>query len=388
LTVLLTGGGSGGHITPLLAIATQLKAIDSNIRIVYIGQKGDNMANVLKNNPYIDETYSIYAGKFRRFHGEGVKQLFDVPVVLKNIRDFFYVFIGIFQSRRLIKRIKPTIVFSRGGYVSVPVALGAKLNNVPYITHDSDPLPSLANRIIAKWAVVHAVALPKEIYPYPQNKTITTGVPINSKFKPVNEKLKEEYRQQLNIPENAKMLFVIGGGLGSQTINRAMTEIAPHLLNEFNELYITHIVGKDNEAEVKSIYESSIEPSKKSRVEVFGYIDDVYKYSGAADLIITRAGATNLAEFAVQGKACIIIPGGFLVGGHQLKSAQYLDEKDAAIVVDEKDLAEDSNRLAKIIISLLNDKTNLISLGSNMSKFANSNATDDIAKLIISNGTK
>src|SRR5665213_2594114 len=166
-TIVLTGGGSGGQITPILAIADELKQLQPEARLVYIGQTGDLLGDIPSQHPSIDEVFTVRAGKFRRYHGEGFKQLLDVVTMAKNIRDFFYVIIGFWQSRRLLKQLKPAVIFVKGGFVGVPVGLAAATRQIPFITHDSDPIPGLANRIIARWAVMHAVALPKDIYPYP-----------------------------------------------------------------------------------------------------------------------------------------------------------------------------------------------------------------------------
>ncbi|HET8991521.1 MAG TPA: UDP-N-acetylglucosamine--N-acetylmuramyl-(pentapeptide) pyrophosphoryl-undecaprenol N-acetylglucosamine transferase, partial [Candidatus Saccharimonadales bacterium] len=338
MTIILTGGGSGGHITPLLAVARELKRINPDTRLVYFGQKGDSFAKIVGENPEIDDFVLVRAGKFRRFHGEGLKQFLNLNVFFKNLRDFFYVIIGIIESSWKIRKLHAQVVFSRGGYVSVPVALGAKLNKVPYITHDSDPIPSLANRIIAPWAALHAVALPKEIYPYPLEKTITTGIPLNHEFVPVSNELKKKYRQDLELATNAKMLFVIGGGLGSLTLNNAVADAAPELLRRFSDLYIYHVAGQANEVKLKERYIRDLTEKEQGRVKVLGFVNDVYKLSGAADVIVSRAGATNLAEFALQCKPVIIVPSPFLTGGHQVKNAEYLMEKEAALMVSEDDI--------------------------------------------------
>jgi UDP-N-acetylglucosamine--N-acetylmuramyl-(pentapeptide) pyrophosphoryl-undecaprenol N-acetylglucosamine transferase len=383
LTIVLTGGGSGGHITPILAVAAEIKKQAPKSNIIYIGQKGDRMASLPAEDPNVDTVYLIYAGKFRRFHGEGFKQLLDIPTIIKNIRDLFFIMIGTFQSWRLIKKIKPEILFSRGGYVSVPVALGAHFNHVPYITHDSDPISSLANRIIAPWAKVNAVALPKEVYPYNPAKTVTTGIPLNKKFIKIDAKTKSEYRTKLGYPKDAKVLFIIGGGLGSQTLNDAFCDIIPHLLRQYQDLYVAHVAGNNNIADVEDKYKQSLSDREVERLKIFGYTSDVYLYSGAADVVVTRAGATNLAEFAVQGKACVVIPSPFLTGGHQLKNAEYLESKEAVIVCDEYDIKQDANKLAKILISLLQDKAKQKILSTNLLEFAQPNATEIITDIIL-----
>lgn len=381
--VVLTGGGSGGHITPLLAIAAELKRTQPKITIIYIGQTGDKLGDIPANHPAIDKVFTVRAGKLRRYHGEGWKQLLDIPTMFKNIRDMFYLLIGIFQSRKLLKELQPDIIFVKGGFVGVPVGLAAGTLGIPYITHDSDAIPGLANRIIARKAALHAVALPAEIYQYPADRTVSTGIPLQKEFNPVTASLKKQYRQQLNMSEKALYLFIIGGGLGSQRINKAVTEIVPHLLHEFPNLQVIHAVGRANGKDVTTAYAQSVAPEEHGRVVVKDYIDDVYRYSGAADIVITRAGATNLAEFALQGKACIVIPSPFLAGGHQLKNAQYLSDQHAAVVLDETDLLADSNRLAKLVSDLLQNDHQRKTLADNFSRFAKPNATKDLATLIL-----
>jgi UDP-N-acetylglucosamine--N-acetylmuramyl-(pentapeptide) pyrophosphoryl-undecaprenol N-acetylglucosamine transferase len=382
-TIVVTGGGSGGHITPLLAVAADLKRIQPAARLIYIGQKGDKLADIPSQDPNIDETYFVRAGKFRRFHNEGFRQLLDVPTFLKNCRDFFYVLIGLAQSRSLLKKLHPNIIFVKGGFIGVPVGLAAAQLKIPYITHDSDAIPGLANRIIARWAKLHAVALPKDIYSYPADKTVTTGIPLQSSFVPVTDKLIAQYRQEINIPLQAKLLFVIGGGLGAQRVNSAVAAALPHLLSEFSDLYVVQSAGRANEAELNQFYADNLSPAEQGRVRVFGYLNDVYRYSGAADLVVTRAGATNLAEFSLQGKACIVIPNPFLTAGHQLKNAQYLADRQAAVILSENDLIDDPNRLAKQINQLLRAPADRQKLAANLAKFARPDASRELAWLIL-----
>ena len=381
-TIVLTGGGSGGHITPLLAVAAKLKRLQAGVHIVYIGHTGDSLSDIPAKHPSIDEVFTVRAGKLRRYHGEGFKQLLDILTMLKNIRDVFYLLIGIFQSRRLLKKLQPDVVFIKGGFVGVPVGLAAGNLGIPYVTHDSDAIPGLANRIISKKAARHAVALPAEVYTYPRDKTVSTGIPLQADFVPVTDSLQKKYRQELNITGSGKFIFVIGGGLGSERVNKAVAQAVPHLLAEFKDLRVVHATGRSKDDEVSARY-AQLSTQEQGRVEVKTYVDDVYRYSGAADIIITRAGATNLAEFAAQGKACIIIPSPFLTGGHQLKNAKYLEDQHAAMIINEADLTDDPNRLARQVSDLLNDPTQRRELGKQLSAFAKPNATNDLAKLVL-----
>lgn len=383
MTIILTGAGSGGHITPVLAVAHELKRQHPKARLVYVGQKGDSLGDIPAQSPDIDEVMTVRAGKWRRYHGEGLKQLLDIKTMLLNARDLFYTLAGLWQSRRLLKAVSPNVVFIKGGFVGVPVGLASALAGIPYITHDSDAMPGLANRIISRWASKHAVALPEDVYHYPAAKTITTGIPLQAGFEPVTAQLKSRYRREIGIPQKAKFIFVIGGGLGSQRVNHAVAEALPHLLAEFPDLYVAHSAGRQNLAEMEVLYDERLTKTEQGRLSVHGYIDDVYRYSGAADLVITRAGATNLAEFALQGRACIVIPSPFLAGGHQLKNADYLASQMAATVLDEAQLLQDPLRLARLASGLLKNPAKLDKLESNLAKFAKPEASTDLARLIL-----
>lgn len=323
------------------------------------------------------------AGKIRRYHNEGLKQLMDVPTILRNMRDAIFVVIGLIQSYFLLNKIKPDVIFTRGSYVGVPVCLAAKLRGIKYITHDSDSLPSLTNRVIGRWSALHLVALDKAIYPYPKDKTITTGIPISRNFTVINSERREEYRQKLNIPKKCKLIFVTGGGLGAKSLNDTLIEIAPNMLAEFKELIIAHVVGRKHEEEISIAYDKNLSNDKRSRVKVIGYTDEVYLYSGASDLVVTRAGATTLAELAIQGVACIILPNSNLVAGHQLKNAKILEDGQAAIVINDKDLEDNPNILAKEISGLLKDNNKRKTLAKNLLSFGHPDADKQIARIII-----
>jgi UDP-N-acetylglucosamine--N-acetylmuramyl-(pentapeptide) pyrophosphoryl-undecaprenol N-acetylglucosamine transferase len=364
-------------------VAKELKQLNPQAKLIYIGQTGDKLGDIPAADSSIDKVYTVRAGKFRRYHGEGLRQFLDIPTLLKNIRDFFYVLVGLFQSRKLLKEIQPDVIFVKGGFVGVPIGLAAAWLKIPYITHDSDAIPGLANRIISRWAKIHAVALPADIYNYPADKTVSTGIPLQDDFVPVLDKLKQQYRQELKIPASAKLLFIIGGGLGSQKINDAVVDAVPHLLREYRELYVIHAAGRANKSDVSQAYAKVLTEAEQGRLQTFDYIKDVYRYSGAADIVITRAGATNLAEFALQGKACVVVPSPFLAGGHQLKNARYLEENRAAAVISESELVADPHRLAKQVSELLKDNELRNNLATGLSQFAKPNATKELAKLIL-----
>ena len=327
--------------------------------------------------------YTVRAGKFRRYHGEGLRQLLDVPTFLKNVRDFFLVIAGFWQSYFLLRKLKPNALFVKGGYVVVPVGLAAALQHIPYVTHDSDAVPGLANRIVGRWATLHAVGLPKEVYAYPAEKTITVGVPISHNFQAVTQDAKERFRHEIGLEHFKQLLFITGGGLGAQRLNEAVAEVAPKLLAANEHLGIVHVVGRDHEKTMSATYAKSLPTRDMERVKVLGFTNDLYQYSGAADVVITRAGATNLAEFALQAKACIIVPNPQLTGGHQTKNAEVIAKSQAAVVLEDAKLEKQSSLLTQSVQELLDSKEMRQQLGLALHRFARPTATKELAKLIL-----
>jgi UDP-N-acetylglucosamine--N-acetylmuramyl-(pentapeptide) pyrophosphoryl-undecaprenol N-acetylglucosamine transferase len=383
MTIVLTGGGSGGHITPVLAVANELKKIKPGVKLVYIGQTGDSLADVPRAHQAIDEVYTVRAGKFRRYNGEGWRQILDISTLVKNIRDFFYVFIGIFQSSLLLKKLKPDVIFIKGGFVGVPVGLAAAMRNIPFVTHDSDAMPGLANRIIGHWAAAHAVALPKDVYNYPADKTYVVGVPVSEDYVPVTANLQRDYRQGLNIKHDERVICVTGGGLGAHTLNMAVAAALPELLHQYPGLAVFHIAGRNNEAELRQYYAEHLDKQYQPQVVVKGFVNDLYRYSAAADVIITRAGATTLAEFAIQAKPVVVVPNPALTGGHQLKNAEYLAAKGAVEVVLEADLAAKPEILADKVGELLHYSEKREELAHILAGFANPDASKKLADVIL-----
>ncbi len=383
--VAFVGGGSGGHITPALVVAEELKKLLPQVRLVFIGQTGDKLRNITTKHPDIKAVYAVRAGKLRRYHGEGLGQFLDIKTWAKNIRDLFYVQVGIWQSYKLLKKLRPDCIFIKGGYVGVPVGLAAALLHVPYITHDSDAVPGLANRIISRWARAHAVALPKSVYNYPPEKTHTVGVPISSKFQPVTQKLQAQYKSQLGLKPDSKVLFVTGGGMGAQRLNEAVVSAAATLLPNNPQLHIIHATGPDHEQAIRSLYNHALGGQhERQRVVTKGFfIGDLYINSGAADIVVTRAGATNIAEFAAQHKACIIVPNPMLTSGHQLKNADYLTKQRAAVLIADKELTLNSQLLADAVQQLLDNPRQRQQLGNDLANFARPRAAKDLAELLL-----
>ena len=379
MKVLLTGGGTGGHITPILAVAHELKRQHPATQVIYIGERGGKFRHLTDKHPDIDVSYSIFSGKFRRYYKEKwLDRLLDVKTVVLNIRDFFYFVAGLIQSWFLLGRIKPDVVFLKGGFVGVPIGLAAAARRLPIITHDSDALPGLANRLVSRWVTTHTTGQSAENYPYDKNKTIAVGVLVEHTYKSITGELQKEYKRQLNLPEDALVLVITGGSLGARQINQAVSSIIDKLLAEHTSLHVLHQVGQ-GKAGVYSGYHHE-------RLKVFEFMKPMYVYMGAADLVVTRASGNTMAELGVQGKACIVIPNPHLTGGHQLENARLLIDHNAAQVIYETDLYDNSKGLHAAINRLLEDKSLRSKLSENLQLQTPKNAASTIAQLLLENG--
>ena len=362
MKILLTGGGSGGHITPLLAVAKELKKLDNEVVIEAVCEKDGRFAELFKTEPAITKLHKISAGKYRRFGGLSTMQkLLNYKVHIKNVQDIGKVCIGYAQARRLLKQFKPDGILIKGGYVGVPVGLAAASLKIPFITHDSDTLPGLANKIIARWAYKHATGMPIEFYDYPKGSTVYVGVPISSNFKRATPDLVKSYRKTIGLSECDSVITVIGGSQGGEQLNEDMLKIAGRLMQHYPKLGIAHIAGEANAETVLSKYKNELLSDELKRVVVRGFVSDVYNYTGSADIVVSRASATVVAELAVQGKAAILVPGR-LAGDHQTANAKHLAKIGAAAHV----VYGDVEGLYNKIIEMLGNETQIKSLATKL----------------------
>jgi UDP-N-acetylglucosamine--N-acetylmuramyl-(pentapeptide) pyrophosphoryl-undecaprenol N-acetylglucosamine transferase len=377
-TYFYVGAGSGGHITPLIAVARRVKQLAPDSKHIYVGFIGDKFGDFIANANIFDEVAYINAGKLRRYHKSGLKSLIDIPTMLKNIRDVGRIFTGYFQSVRLIKKYHPTAIFIKGGFVGVPVGFAARRKGVPYMTHDSDAIPGLANRLIAKHAKHHAVALPVENYSYKKEQTTNTGIPVRGDFIPANKARSAELRYKYHIEPNAKVVLVTGGGLGAKRLNFAVSNQAKDFLSNKNH-FLIHITGKGSYDKVQSSYRKLLPESSHKNLILLDLTDDIHELSAVSDLIITRAGATSLAEFAMQRKACIVVPNPYLTSGHQLKNAKIWQDNKAVVVVEESNLAS----LMDVASNLIINNKKLDELATNLNRLARPDAASVIASILI-----
>ncbi len=375
----MTGGGSGGHVTPLLSLARELKSRSPNCELIYIGQKGDIFDTLQQTSHDFDFMAFIKAGKFRRYQGGFAKGVFAPRTMVLNLRDLLRLPRSLWVSLRILRRFKPDVILSKGGFVALPVCAAAWLLRIPIITHDSDTVPGLANRLVGRWAKIHATGMPARYYPYPKSRTQYTGIPLDSQIKKVTPRLQKQMKEKLGLPTDSRVVLVSGGGNGSQRLNELMLSIARELLENDLSLYIIHITGAKHAQAVKDGYTKLPDPARK-RVLALSYSQDLYQLVAAADVIISRAGATTLAELAAAGKATIIIPAPFLAGGHQTKNAKELADHGAAVIAPDE---VEPDELMVLVKSLLGDDHRRFQLSRNIYATAKTDASSKLAEIVL-----
>ncbi|MDE6888858.1 MAG: undecaprenyldiphospho-muramoylpentapeptide beta-N-acetylglucosaminyltransferase [Eubacterium sp.] len=305
--IILTGGGTAGHVTPNIALLPRLR--EAGFDITYIGSYNGIEKQLLNEQkiPY----YGISSGKLRRY--------FDI----KNFSDPLKVIKGLGQSIRLMRKLKPDIVFSKGGFVSVPVILAARFCHIPSIIHESDLTPGLANKLAIPNAAKVCCNFPETLKYLPEDKAVLTGSPIRKELLTGN---KESARALCHFNNEKPVLFVVGGSSGSKFINDTIRGLLPELLKSYQ---VIHMCGKGN------IEESLKRTAGYKQFEYIGAeLNDIF---ALADLVISRAGANSICELLALHKPNILIPlSANASRGDQILNAQSFEKQGYSVVIEEE----------------------------------------------------
>jgi len=382
MKIVAAGGGSGGHVTPALAVLRELYRHDPKLHTYFVTDRkfAPQAASIIEKAPFEVSIKRIYAGKLRRYHKVSVwRQLLDIPTMAKNIRDVFLVGIGLLQSLLYLRKIKPDVVFTKGGFVCLPVGLAAKLLHIPLVIHDSDSHPGLTNRILAKYATSIGTGAPVENYSYPKKRTHYVGIPVAAEFRPLTAAQQQKCKGALGLHDTKKPLLVVtGGGLGARSINRAVVTIASQILDK---VAILHLTGT-------TLYQETLKAAPEHiDYIVKPFVPGLAPALGAGDIVISRAGATSLAELAALAKPTIIIPNANLTSGHQLKNAAVYAKARAAVVLEEEKITLDNRKLTRVILALVASPEKRAELGKRLHSFAKPSAALDMAALIVEAAT-
>ena len=346
--IVLTGGGTAGHVTPNIALIPFLK--EQGFEIIYIGSYDGIEKKLIAD--YDITYYGIATGKFRRY--------FDP----KNFSDPFRVIKGYHEARQILKKEKPDVIFSKGGFVSVPVVNAAASLHIPCILHESDMTPGLANKLCINAAQKICCNFPETVNMLPTDKAVLTGTPIRAELSEGSAKAGHDF---CGFTDDKPVLMVIGGSLGAQSVNETVRYALPKLLREFN---IVHICGKEKMDNLKL----SVAGYKQ-----FEYVKAELKDLFAmADLVVSRAGANSICELLALHKPNVLIPLSARNSiGDQILNARSFEQQGFSMVIDNDELDEDI--LIKSIHDVYENRDKYV---ENMSKSSQHNAVQTIIRLI------
>ena len=366
---LFAAGGTGGHINPALAVAGEIREKYPDAEILFVGTKEKMEARLVPAAGFDFASIDI-TGFYRQLTIENIKR--NIGTVLKLLRASS-------QAKKIIKSFKPDVVIGFGGYVSGPVLRMAAKMGIPTAIHEQNAFPGITNKALAKRVDrVMLTSSAAEKYLKPKNPVTVTGLPVRGEMLRAD---REFSRAQLGIKDGQILVLSMGGSLGAETINKAMVElIADNYKNE--DFYFLHAMGQYGLWVPDKLKEKGVSLDEAKNVEIREYIKDMDVCMSAADLVICRAGASSLSELQALGKASILIPSPNVAENHQYHNAMALVEKDAARLIEEKNLTKEA--MAELFASLTSDKEALERIGQNARNMALVNAKEHIAEIVVS----
>lgn len=370
MKILFTGGGTGGHFYPIIAVAEAMNDLVREKKLLepklyYAAPDPYDKELLLANNI---EFVPTAAGKMRRYFS------------LLNIVDWFVTGWGIMRSVLRIFFIYPDVVFGKGGYASFPMLLAARIFKIPVVIHESDSVPGVVNKWAGKFAVKIAVSYPEAAEHFPKDKVALTGNPIRkSALIPAREGAKEF----LKLEEGLPVIVVLGGSQGSQAINEIVLAALPQLVEKYQ---VVHQTGENNFKEVSGRAKVALINSPHAeRYKPFGYLNELATRmaAGAAQIIVSRAGST-LFEIAVWGIPAIVIPLEGSAEDHQTKNAYSYARSGAGVVIEQNNLTP--GLLVSEITRILSNEELTRSMGEKARAFARVDAAKLIAQVLLDIG--
>lgn len=353
-TLMIAGGGTGGHIYPAIAIAREYIARDALRRVVFVGTEKGLEKTIVPNAGFPLEFISVGGLK-----GKGP---------LDVLRNLARLPVGFLQAWRVIGRHRPSAALGVGGYSSGPVLVAATLRGVPTVIHEQNAFPGLTNRVLARFADAVAVAFADAL---PQlgrrDGVVVTGNPVRAEFFSVPPRVASGGK---------KRLLVFGGSQGSRLLNDALPAALFFLAHLREELEIVHQTGPQDVERIRMVYRSSAFPE----AHVVAYLDPMAEAMADADLVVSRAGAMTVGELAAAGRAAILVPFAAATNNHQEMNARVLEAAGGALTITERELTPE--RLAAAIASIVEPPERSAAMGEAARKLATPEATKNIVEII------
>ena len=357
MTIVLTGGGTGGHVFPALSVAASLRVEAPGVELLYVGLKDGPEARLAPAHglPF----RSVRSGAMR---GRG-------PIAI--LRSAIQIVLGTVQARRILAKANARAVLATGGYVTVPVALAARGSGVPVIVYLPDIRPGWAVRFTARLARRIATTNDTAAASLPSDKTVVTGYPVRPDFRAIG---RAEARRRLGVPDADTLILITGATQGALAINEALAGHLEPLLEDCRILHVTGPAHYDRFADLRAALPERL----RERYVLHPFFDDLPTAMLAADLAVMRAGASVLGELPAARLPAILIPYPF-AGGHQRSNAAYLVERNAAVRLEESE----SDRLIGLIRALLADTVRRSTMREALAVLDRPDAARDIARLVL-----
>ena len=364
MRVLMTGGGTAGHINPALAIASTIKKNIPNAEIEFVGTKRG-----LENTLVTKEGYKLHHVEIM-----GISR----SLSLSNLKALCLMITSQFEAKKIIKEFKPDIVIGTGGYVCWPALKVAAKMGIPTIAHESNARPGLAiKQLQGNLDKILVNFKDSEKYIKNKEKVVHVGNPLRGGFGGLDY---STAREKLGIPSDKIYVLAFGGSLGAQRINEIVFSYMKNVASKRDDILLELATGKNYYADFsKAFAENGLKECHN--LSMMEYIHDMHVRMSAADIIICRACAMTISELAMMKKASLIIPSPNVVDNHQYKNAKVLSDADATVMIEEKEL--DDNSFASALDSLVSSKEKREELSENIAQFANTNANRVIFEQIV-----
>lgn len=359
MKIIMTGGGTGGHIYPALAIAESLKNKYKDCQILFVGTKKGLESTLIPKYGYDFKEITV-SGFRRKLSKDTIKSAADA-------------FKGLNEAVRIVKEFKPDMIIGTGGYVCGPMVLAGKLKGVKTAIHEQNAYPGVTNRILSR--MVDRMYLSyEESKKYFKNvdRSIMTGNPVREEFVKMD---KSSARKKMKIKDDEKLILSFGGSGGALKINQCAMDLIRKIQGEMDIKFI-HVTGKRYYEDFISELENS-DISLKGNVSIEKYLDDMPVVMGACDLVVARAGALTLAEINALGLPSVLIPSPNVAGNHQFMNASVVSANGAGILIEEKDLDEN---FSSIVMEIIKDDKKLETMGIKSKDMAFLDSADVIAR--------
>ncbi len=350
MKAIIAGGGTGGHLFPGIAVAREIQRRDSRSEVLFVGAEQGIEARIVPKEGFPLRTLPLGGIK-----GVGM---------VRRMKNLFAMAGGLFKAQGILRDFKPDVVIGVGGYASFPMLSAAIMSGYPRVIMEQNAIPGLANRVLGRWVDFAAVTDPGTQSHF-GDRAVVTGNPVRPEFKSIPPK---EHVAPYTI-------LIFGGSQGAQSINKAVIEALDDLSDWKNRLRFVHQTGERQLDEVKRAY-----AGKGFEADVRVFFNDFHQQYAAADLIVSRSGATTVAEIKASGRAAILIPFPFATDDHQTKNARAMADERAAVLIPNAEL--NGKRLADVIRELMEDPARLKEIESNARRIAILDAEQRIVNLV------